>query len=141
MKMHRNRAICVNPALWKQEFVTEATKDTNPKTIKDLHKISCTSDYSKFFERFPKEWGMDDICGNLDLSQYGEQIGTGTEHMRVCHDRLVDFLFLCYFKYSVQKHKTSQKKKSRLLGSSIFPTLQMICLILGLNLSFSIFVS
>ena len=27
---------------------------------------------------------MEDISGNLDLSQYGGQIGTGTEHMIVC---------------------------------------------------------
>ena len=74
----------VYPALWKQEFVTPAPKVTNPKTIKDLRKISCTSDYSKLFERFLKDWVMEDISGNLDLSQYGGQIGTGTEHMIVC---------------------------------------------------------
>ena len=83
----------VYPALWKQEFVTPAPKVTNPKTVKDLRKISCTSDYSKLFERFLKDWVMEDICDNLDIGQYGGQIGTGTEHMIVSLvDRILGLL-------------------------------------------------
>ena len=33
----------MHPRLWKQEWVTPVPKVTNPKVIKDLHKISCTS--------------------------------------------------------------------------------------------------
>ena len=81
------------PAIWKQEWVTPAPKVTDPKVIHDLRKISCTSDYSKLFERFLKDWILEDICSNLDVSQYGGQIGTGTEHMIVCLlDRIIRLL-------------------------------------------------
>ena len=71
------------PALWKHEFVTPAPKVSNPKTISDLRKISCTSDYSKLFEGFLKDWIVEDISYSLDSGQYGGQAGLGTEHMLV----------------------------------------------------------
>ena len=40
------------PMLWKQEWVTAAPKVTNLNVIKDLRKISCTSDYSMLYEGF-----------------------------------------------------------------------------------------
>ena len=81
------------PKLWKQEWVTPAPKITNPKVIKDLRKISCTSDYSKLFEEFLKEWIVEDIYDNLDVGQFGGRQGTGTEHMIVCIlDRVLKLL-------------------------------------------------
>ena len=71
------------PALWKHEWVTPAPKVSNPKTISDLRKIACTSDHSKMFEGFLKDWIIEDISHNLDTGQYGGQAGLGTEHMMV----------------------------------------------------------
>ena len=73
------------PKLWKQEWVTPAPKVKNPKVIKDLRKISCTSDYSKLFEGFLKDWIVEDIYDKLDIGQFGGRKGTGTEPMIVCH--------------------------------------------------------
>ena len=74
----------VYPKLWKQEWVTPAPKVTYPKNISELRKISCTSDYSKLFEGFIKDWIMEDISSNIDIGQFGGLSGTGTEHMLVC---------------------------------------------------------
>ena len=83
----------VYPSLWKQEWVTPAPKITNPQGIADLRKISCTSDYSKLFERYLKEWIMEDIAANIDIGQFGGQSGLGTEHMMVCYiDRILQLL-------------------------------------------------
>ena len=81
------------PALWKYEWVTPAPKVPNPQNISDLRKIACTSDYSKLFEGFLKEWIIEDISHNLDTGQYGGQSGMGTEHMIVCYlDRILYLL-------------------------------------------------
>ena len=83
----------VYPALWKHEWVTPAPKVTNPQEISDLRKISCTSDYSKLFESFIKDWVMADIMSNIDIGQFGGQGGIGTEHMMVCFlDRILQLL-------------------------------------------------
>ena len=72
------------PKLWKQEYISPVPKVTHPKTIKDLRKISSTSDYSKVYESFLKDWIMEDISPNIDIGQFGGQAGMGTEHMLVC---------------------------------------------------------
>ena len=72
------------PQIWKQEWVTPVPKITNPKEIKDLRKIACTSDFSKLFEVFLKDWILEDIGEKLDIGQYGGKKGIGTEHMIVC---------------------------------------------------------
>ena len=83
----------VYPALWKHEWVTPAPKVSNPQEISDLRKISCTSDYSKLFESFIKDWVMADIMSNIDIGQFGGQGGIGTEHMMVCFlDRILQLL-------------------------------------------------
>ena len=74
----------VYPRDWKQEWVTPAPKVTHPKTIKDLRKISSTSDFSKTYEGFLKDWIMEDVSRNLDIGQFGGQGGIGTEHLIVC---------------------------------------------------------
>ena len=72
------------PQLWKYEYVSPVPKVSHPKSVKDLRKISSTSDYSKVFESILKDWIMDDIAPNIDISQFGGQKGMGTEHMLVC---------------------------------------------------------
>ena len=73
--------------------MTPAPKVTHPKDISDLRKISCTSDYSKVFEGFLKDWIMDDIWRNIDVGQFGGQTGLGTEHMVVSFlDRILELL-------------------------------------------------
>ena len=74
----------VYPELWQHEWVSPVPKITNPKILKDLRKIACTSDYSKLFEGFLKDWLLEDIAKNMDIGQFGGQGGTGTEHMIVC---------------------------------------------------------
>ena len=88
---------CLNhsiyPTLWKQEWVTPVPKITHPKDISDLRKISCTSDFSKTFEGFLKDWILEDISTKLDMGQFGGQKGLGTEHMLVCFiDRILKLL-------------------------------------------------
>jgi hypothetical protein len=48
--------------------------------MKDLRKISLTSEFSLIFEGFIKDWIMEDIATQIDMSQYGNQKGTSTEH-------------------------------------------------------------
>ena len=81
------------PKLWKLEWVTPAPKIANPKVVKDLRKISCTSTFSKTFEGFLKDWILEDISTKIDIGQFGGQEGTGTEHMIVCLlDRVLSLL-------------------------------------------------
>ena len=83
----------VYPQLWKQEYITPVPKVTHPKTVKELRKISSTSDYSKVFESFIKDWIIQDITPNIDIGQFGGQKGMGTEHMLVCLvDRILSLL-------------------------------------------------
>ena len=74
----------IYPQLWKNEWVTPVPKVPEPKNIKDRRKISGTSDYNKVMESFLKDWILEDIHENLDISQYGGKKGVGTEHMLVC---------------------------------------------------------
>ena len=81
------------PAKWKFEWVTPAPKISEPQKISDMRKIACTSDYSKLFEGFLKDWILQDISESLDIGQFGGQPGIGTEHMLVCFvDRILHLL-------------------------------------------------
>ena len=51
--------------------------------MKELRKISLTSEFSLVFEGFIKEWILEDIAPNIDKSQFGNQKGTSTEHLLV----------------------------------------------------------
>ena len=83
----------IYPDIWKQEWVTPAPKITHPKEVSDLRKISCTSEYSKVYEGFLKDWILEDIQKNIDIGQFGGQSGIGTEHMIVCLlDRILHLL-------------------------------------------------
>jgi hypothetical protein len=73
--------------------VTPAPNISHPKVIKDLRKISGTSDFSKVFEDFLKDWIMEDVAKNIDILQFGGQPGIGTEHLVVClMDRILKLL-------------------------------------------------
>ena len=83
----------VYPTLWKQEWVTPAPKISNPQVISDLRKISGTSDFSKLYEGYLKEWIMEDVSEKIDIGQFGGQPRMGTEHMIVCYiDRILRLL-------------------------------------------------
>lgn len=71
------------PKLWKHEWVVPAPKNNNPKVLKDLRKISLTSEFSLIFEGFMKDWILEDISPRIDKSQFGNQKATSTEHMLV----------------------------------------------------------
>ena len=60
-----------------------AEKVPNPTSLKDLRKISLTSEYSLVFEGIIKDWILEDISPKIDRSQYGNQKGISTEHMMV----------------------------------------------------------
>ena len=58
-----------------------------------MRKISCTSDFSKIFEGFLKNWILEDVSENLDIGKFGGQTGLGTGHMIVCFiDRILHLL-------------------------------------------------
>ena len=81
------------PTIWKQEWVTPVPKIPCPQGLSDLRKISCTSDFSKLYESYLKNWIMEDIAQNIDIGQFGGQAGIGTEHMLVCFvDRILQLL-------------------------------------------------
>ena len=71
------------PDTWKHEWVVPAEKVSNPESLKDLRKISLTSEYSLVFEGLIKDWIMEDIGSKIDKSQYGNKKGISTEHMMV----------------------------------------------------------
>ena len=62
----------------------------NSESLKDLRKISLTSEYSLVFEGLIKDWIMEDIGSKIDKSQYGNKKGISTEHMMV---NLMDKIF------------------------------------------------
>ena len=75
------------------EISIPVPKITHPKEISDLRKISSTSDYSKIFESFLKDWIMEDVANKIDIGQYGGLPGIGTEHLIVCLiDRILKLL-------------------------------------------------
>ena len=52
---------------WKHEWVVPAEKIHNPLVLKDLRKISLTSEYSLVFEGIIKDWIMQDIDNNCSI--------------------------------------------------------------------------
>ena len=81
------------PQLWKHEWVIPAEKISNPANLKDLRKISLTSEFSLVFEGILKDWIMEDISSKVDITQFGNQKGTSTEHLMVkLMDKLLDLL-------------------------------------------------
>ena len=84
---------CKYPSMWKHEWVIPAEKVSRPASVKDLRKISLTSEFSLVFEGILKDWIMEDIEPNIDRSQYGNRKGTSTEHLMVkLMDKILDLL-------------------------------------------------
>ena len=65
------------------EIVSPTNKISRPLSISDLRKIVLTSDYSKLMENFIKSWILEDIYPNIDQRQFGDEKGTGCEHVLV----------------------------------------------------------
>ena len=81
------------PRPWKHEWVVPAEKVPKPESLKDLRKISLTSEFSLIFEGVIKDWIMEDITKKIDPSQFGNQKGSSTEHLIVClMDKLLQLL-------------------------------------------------
>jgi len=82
------------PKTWKEELVTPVPKKPSKlKELKDVRKIASTSDFSKVFEKYLKEWIIEDISCNLSPSQHGGRAGVGTEHVVVKFvDRVLSLL-------------------------------------------------
>ena len=113
------------PEFWRREWVTPVSKIAEPKEIKDVKKISSTSDYSKLFEKIIMDWVIVDMGENLGLQQFAGKKGTGTEHMIVAMmDRV---------KYLLDKHPNGAIIASGIDWSSAFdrvdPTFASINLI------------
>ena len=84
---------CLKNSTYPKVWVTPVPKVNHPKEVSDLRKISCTSDFSKTFEGFIKDWILEDISTKLDIGQFDGQKGLGTEHMMVCFvDRILKLL-------------------------------------------------
>ena len=64
------------PTMWKTEIVTPIPKVPHPTILKELRKICGTSDYSKTYESFIKQWIIEDVYPNIDPSQYRDEKGT-----------------------------------------------------------------
>ena len=81
------------PDTWKLEIVTQVKKISNPLSLSDLRKIVLTSDYSKLMEHFLKSWILEDVYPNIDKSLFGNNKGTGCEHVLVYFvDRVLKLL-------------------------------------------------
>ena len=46
-----------------------------------LSKVASTSNYSKVFETFLRDWITEDIGRKIDLNQFASKKGVGTEHL------------------------------------------------------------
>ena len=71
------------PIAWRREWVTPVPKKKEVETCKDLRKVASTSDSSKIFETFLRDWITEDIGDKIDINQFAGKKGTGTEHMIV----------------------------------------------------------
>ena len=82
------------PETWKEEIVTPVPKKPSKlKELTDIRKIASTSDFSKVFEKYLKEWIIEDISLKLSPCQYGGRPGVGTEHVVVKFvDRILKLL-------------------------------------------------
>ena len=82
------------PSIWKFESVTPIPKISKPQSLKDIRKITCTSDFSKVFESFLKQWIIEDIQNKINATQFGGFKGVGTEHLLVSFvDRVKNLLY------------------------------------------------
>ena len=74
------------PRAWRREWVTPVPKlkpGEELKTCDDVRKVASTSDYSKVFETFLRDWITEDIGAKIDINQFAGKKGVGTEHLLV----------------------------------------------------------
>ena len=74
------------PRAWRREWVTPVPKlrpGEELKSCDDVRKVASTSDYSKVFETFLRDWITEDIGDKIDINQFAGKKGVGTEHMLV----------------------------------------------------------
>ena len=74
------------PRAWRREWVTPVPKlkpGEELKTCDDVRKVASTSDYSKVFETFLRDWITEDIGEKIDINQFAGKKGVGTEHLLV----------------------------------------------------------
>ena len=74
------------PRAWRREWVTPVPKlgpGEELKTCDDVRKVASTSDYSKVFETFLRDWITEDIGNKIDINQFAGKKGVGTEHLLV----------------------------------------------------------
>ena len=74
------------PRAWRREWVTPVLKfkpGEELKTCDDFRKVASTSDYSKVFETFLRDWITEDIGEKIDINQFAGKKGVGTEHLLV----------------------------------------------------------
>ena len=74
------------PRAWRREWVTPVPKlkpGEELKTCDDVRKVASTSDYSKVFETFLRDWITEDIGHKIDINQFAGKKGVGTEHLLV----------------------------------------------------------
>ena len=58
------------PIAWRREWVTPVPKKQEVETCKDLRKVASTSDSSKIFETFLRDWITEDIGDKIDINQF-----------------------------------------------------------------------
>ena len=83
------------PRMWRREWCTPVpkSKDGVLRTCDDVRKVASTSDFSKIFEMFLREWVTEDIGNRIDINQFAGKKGVGTEHLIVkLRDRVLSLL-------------------------------------------------
>ena len=78
------------PNIWKLEIVTPAPKVYHPASEDQLRKISCTKNFSKFFESILAEYLIEDMRPGSDPSQFGNEKGISVQH---CLVKMLDTIF------------------------------------------------
>ena len=83
------------PVMWRREWCTPVPKpkDGDLKTCDDARKVASTSDFSKIFELFIRQWVTEDIGSKININQFVGKKGVGTEHLIVkLRDRVLSLL-------------------------------------------------
>ena len=78
------------PNIWKLEIVTPAPKVYPPASEDQLRKISCTKNFSTFFESILAEYLIENMRPGSDPSQFGNEKGISVQH---CLVKMLDTIF------------------------------------------------
>ena len=84
------------PVMWRREWCTPVPKPKDGgdlKTCDDVRKVASTSNFSKIFELFLRDWVTEDIGSKIDKKQFAGKKGIGTEHLIIkLMDRVLSLL-------------------------------------------------